>query len=127
MSTPIQKQKRLQIILAIIIGVTIPCYALGFIFLSVNRKTAPTVTPRGSNTPTATWSHQSTDTPAPVYRTRFPTFTPTLTGTPTPTRTSTLTPTNTPEPTGTFTPTFTQTPSDTPLPTTIAPTEESGG
>jgi hypothetical protein len=114
MSTPLQKQKRLQIVLAIIIGMTIPCYGLGFVFVSVNRQISPTVTPRLAHTPTTTWSPRHTETPGPVIPTRYPTFTPTLTGTATPTRTSTLTPTLTPEPTETFTPTISPTITDTP-------------
>ena len=120
MSTPLQKQNRLQIVLAIIIGMTIPCYGLGYFFVSVNRRIVPTVTPDLAHTPTTTWSPQRTDTPGPVLLTRYPTFTPTLTGTATPTRTSTLTPTLTPEPTETFTvtvsPTITNTPDDPPRP-----------
>ena len=46
MSTPLQKQTRTQIILAAIIGMTIPCYGLGLFFVSVNRRIAPTITPR---------------------------------------------------------------------------------
>jgi hypothetical protein len=115
MSTPLQKQRRLQIILAIIIGLTIPCYGLGFIFVSVNRRTVPTVTQQPLPA-TATWSPRFTNTPVLVVPTRFPTFTPTLTGTATLTSTSTLTPTLTPTPTETFTATVTPTVTDTPIP-----------
>jgi hypothetical protein len=128
MSTPLQKQKRLQIVLAIIIGMTIPCYSLGFIFLSFNSRTQPAVTPGLTDSPTVTWAPRNSATPAPVIPTRFPTFTPTLTGTatltPTASFTPSLTPTPTHTPTETFTPTFTVTPapSHTPtLPTTEPP------
>lgn len=118
MSTPLQKQKRLQIVLAIIIGLTIPCYGLGYIFVSVDRQTTPTITPSQTLPPTATWFPRVTDTPALVVPTRYPTFTPTLTATPTLTSTITQTPTLTPEPTETFTatvsPTYTDTPDSTP-------------
>ena len=124
MSNPLQKQKRLQIILAIVIGMTLPCYGLGLLFVSVSSKNAPTPLPRLTEKATATLSPRLTDTPRLVIPTRFPTFTPTLTGTATSTstatltKTSTLTPTNTPEPTETYTatlsPTPTKTPSDTP-------------
>lgn len=126
MSTPLQKQKRLQIVLAIIIGMTLPCYSLGFIFLSVNRRTAPTTTPRAEISPTATFAPVRSATPAPVIPTRFPTFTPTLTGTATLTPTASFTPSLTPTPTATFTPTFTNTPSFTPTASdtaTLPPTE----
>lgn len=117
MGTPLQKQKRLQIILAIIVGLTLPCYGLGFLFVSLNRRAVPTATPRVP-TPSSTWVPRLTDTPELVIPTRYPTFTATLTGTPTPTGTNTLTPTLTSTATETFTatvsPTVTYTPSFTP-------------
>lgn len=121
MSTPLQKQTRIQIILAAIIGMTIPCYGLGFFFVSVNRQIAPTITPREAYTATSTWSPQLTNTPGLVLPTRFPTFTPTLTFTATLTSTNTLTPTLTPEPTGTFTATVSPTTSNTPPPPSDTP------
>ena len=114
MTNPLQKQTRIQIILAAIIGLTLPCYALGWIFVSVNRRVDPTVIPGETHTPTATFAPRWTATQPPAYPTRFPTFTPTLTYTLTPTPSITPTPTDTPTPTETFT--ATPTPSDTPTP-----------
>lgn len=125
MTTPLEKQKRLQIILAVIIGMTLPCYGLGMLFVSVDRRNAPTPTARPPETATETWSPLLTDTPDLVIPTRFPTFTPTLTATATLTQTNTPTPSDTPEPTATFTatssPTSTHTPSHTPSDTPPPP------
>ena len=123
MSTPLQKQKRLQIVLAIIIGMTIPCYSLGFIFLSVNRRTPTAVTPSPEISPTVTWAPRRSATPAPVIPTRYPTFTPTLTGTVTLTPTASFTPSHTPTATDTPTETSSPTPSHTPSGTPVPPTD----
>ena len=112
MATLNQKQTRLQIIFLILIGITIPCYALGYAFVSVKRRVQPTATRiivRNTLTPTPfiTW------TPEQIIPTKFPTFTPTLTPTVTPTRTKTPIPTETPTPS--LTPSLTST-------NTLAPT-----
>jgi hypothetical protein len=129
MSTPNQKHQRLQIIFLVLIGITIPCYALGYTFVNVKRKNDPTPTVRISASATLAGILITTNTPEPIIPTRFPTFTPTntptitpsRTETPIPTDTHTPTPTQTPAPTETYTPTATFTPTQTQLPTTQPP------
>ncbi|MFV1948468.1 MAG: hypothetical protein ACC633_00875 [Anaerolineales bacterium] len=126
MATLNQKQIRLQIIFLALIGITIPCYGLGYAFVSVNRKLQPTATSSFIKTSTSTPTVFKTRAPAQVIPTRFPTFTPTRTPTITPTRTETPVPSETPTPTGTSTPTGTPTPTHTVTasPTPLPPTEE---
>jgi hypothetical protein len=125
MSTPNQKQQRLQIIFLALIGITIPCYALGYTFVNMKRKNEPTPTARIPATATITLAPIITNTPEPIIPTRFPTFTPTITPTVTPTRTETPTPTvtytPTPTPTDTYTPTATATNTQTQPATTEPP------
>ena len=116
MATLNQKQIRLQIIFLALIGITIPCYGLGYAFVSVNRKLQPTATSSFIRTSTSTPTVFKTGTPVQIIPTRFPTFTPTRTPTITPTRTDTPVPSDTPTPTGTPTPTATHT-------VTASPTE----
>lgn len=123
MRTPNQKQQRLQIIFLALIGITIPCYALGYTFVSINEKNQPTPTARIPSSATFTITPIVTNTPVPIIPTRFPTFTPTNTPTITPTRTETAIPTDTPTstPTQTLTPTNTFTPTYTPTNTQTQP------
>ena len=113
MRTPNQKQQRLQIIFLALIGITVPCYALGYTFVSIKEKNQPTPTARIPSSVTYTITPIVTNTPAPIIPTRFPTFTPTNTPTITPTRTATATPTDTPTSTPTQTNTFTPSPTST--------------
>lgn len=119
-----QKQVRLQIIFLALVGLTIPCYALGYAFVSVKRRVDPTPTSLFIKTSTSTPTIYLTNTPGIIVPTRFPTFTPTLTPTITPTRTETPLPTETltPSNTPTATPSSTITPSYTP--TRVTPTDE---
>ena len=136
---PISEQKRnLRFLFLVIILITIPCYCLGFVVLSLANRVSgieplptevvlptseqPTETVTLTNTPenmqTATLETQTatlTGT-ATITKTRFltPTATITLTSTPTATATHTVTPTDTATPmptaTATETPTFTNVP-----------------
>ena len=132
MSSPNQKQKRLQIIFMILIGATLPCYGLGYAFVKIKQRNEPQSTVQSTRTPTYTAAPVITSTPGKIIPTRYPTFTPTLTATITPTRTPSPIPSDTPtaswtpEPTGTDTPTATATvteiPTDTSEPSSTPPT-----
>lgn len=138
MASPLKKQQRQQIILAAIIAITLPCYGLGLLFVSIDRREAATPTQALVGTDTITPSPFVVTSPTPIVPTRFPTFTPSLTSTetltPTPSPTSSPTSTETPSPqpsdtpsaTASATQTLTSTlqPSSTPVPPTITPTVE---
>lgn len=121
MNLPNQKHQRLQILFIVLIGITIPCYALGYTFVTINRRNQPTPTPRIPYTATYTEVPSITNTPAPIIPTRFPTFTPSFTPTNTATRTPSQTPSLTPSPSWTPQPTNTYTPSATLTETVIPP------
>ncbi|NQS91323.1 MAG: hypothetical protein HQ574_02855 [Chloroflexi bacterium] len=127
MNLPNQRNQRLKIIFAVLIGITIPCYFLGYTFVTVNRRNQPTPTPRVPYTATFTEVSIITDTPGPIIPTRYPTFTPSLTPTSTPSRTASQTPSKTPspswtpQPTNTFTPSASSTETDLPPATTEPP------
>lgn len=106
-----------------LIGITVPCYALGYTFVSITEKNQPTPTVKISSSATQTIMPIDTSTPASIIPTRFPTFTPTNTPTITPTRTATAIPTDTPTLTPTQTNTFTPTATPTNTQTQPATTE----
>ncbi|MFN2112676.1 MAG: hypothetical protein ACK2TT_06130 [Anaerolineales bacterium] len=138
MASPLKKQQRQQIILAAIIALTLPCYGLGLLFVSIDRRGESTPTPALAGTDTITPSPFVVNSATPIVPTRFPTFTPSLTPTetltPTPSPTSSPTPSETPSPQPSDTPsatasatqtvTDTPQPSSTPVPPTITPTGE---
>lgn len=123
MITTNQRQLRLQIILGVVIGLTLPCYGLGLLFVSLDRSAEATQTTPTVELATQTQEPQLTDTPTPIIPTRYPTFTATLSPTATQTATLTMTAsptateTSTPEPSDTSTPTITATLTSTPSPT----------
>ena len=111
-----QKQKRLQIIFLILIGITIPCYGLGYAFVRINQRVDPQNTQKSITTATLTSTPFLTSTHMQIITTRYPTFTPTLT--------ATITPTRTPSPIPSDTPTSSWTPEPSPTDTsTLEPTE----
>ncbi len=107
-----QKQKRIQIIFLLLIGITIPCYGLGYAFVRIDQRVDPQNTQKSIKTATFTPTPFITSTQMQIITTRYPTFTPTVTATITPTRTpspipsDTLTPSWTPEPSPTDTSTL---------------------
>ena len=111
-----QKQKRIQIIFLLLIGITIPCYGLGYTFVRINQRADPQNTQKSIRTATFTSTPIITQTQMQILTTRFPTFTPTLT--------ATITPTRTPSPIPSDTPTPSWTPEPSPTDTfTLEPTE----